>query len=122
MILLAIFTLWQMPHCCTIAVYRFDDYAAAGVPVLPVERETPAARKHIVGYILAFMAATLTLTFVGYTGYSFFAVATVLCLLWLYMAWSGYNAPDERLWAKRLFIFSILTISILSVMMSVDFI
>ena len=67
------------------------------------------------------MAATLTLTFAGYTGYSFFAVATVLCLPWLYMAWSGYDASDEPLWAKRLFIFSILTISILSVMMSVDF-
>ena len=54
----------------------------------------------MVGYILAFMAATLMLTFAGYTGYSFFAVATVLGLSWLYMAWSGYKAPDERLWAR----------------------
>jgi len=75
----------------------------------------------MVGYILAFMAATLMLTFGGYTGYSTFAVATVLGLSWLYMAWSGYKAKDERLWAKKLFIFSILTIFILSVMMSIDF-
>ena len=75
----------------------------------------------MVGYILAFMAATLMLTFAGYTGYSFFAVATVLGLSWLYLAWSGYKAPNERLWAKRLFVFSVLTISILSVMMSIDF-
>jgi len=213
-ILLSIFTLWQMPHCYAIAVYRLEDYTAAGIPVLPVKHSTACAaatciennpsalqdtsplslpslwgglsrppagwkacptrgdispspsplppgerdlrspsldrraqaftspsldgrgkgegglgpklnasccRKHMVGYILAFMAATLTLTLAGYTGYSFFAVATVLCLSWLYLAWSGYKAPDERLWAKRLFIFSILTISILSVMMSVDF-
>jgi heme o synthase len=120
-ILFSIFSLWQMPHCYAIAVLRLDDYTAAAIPVLPVKQGTAAARNHIVGYILPFMAATLMLTFGGYTGYSTFAVATVLGLSWMYMAWSGYKAPDERLWAKRLFIFSILTIFILSVMMSIDF-
>jgi heme o synthase len=121
LLLFSIFTLWQMPHCYAIAVYRLDDYTAAGVPVLPVKQGTAVARRHIVGWILAFMVATLMLTFAGYTGYSTFAVAIVLGLSWLYMAWSGYKASEERLWARKLFIFSILTISILSVMMSLDF-
>ncbi len=120
-ILFLIFSLWQMPHCYAIAVFRLDDYAAADIPVLPVKQGTAAARKHIVGYILAFMAATLMLTFRGYTGYSTCAVATVLGLAWLYLASSGYKASDERLWARKLFIFSLLTIFILSVMMSIDF-
>jgi heme o synthase len=120
-IVLSVFSLWQMPHCYAIAVFRFDDYTAAGIPVLPVRQGTTAAKKHIVGFILAFMAASLMLTFGGYTGYSTFAVATVLGLAWLYMAWSGYKAPDEQLWARKLFIFSILTIFMLSLMMSIDF-
>jgi protoheme IX farnesyltransferase len=120
-ILFSIFSLWQMPHCYAIAVFRFDDYAAAAIPVLPVKEGTAAARRHIVGYIFAFMAATLMLTFGGYTGYSTFAVASVLGLSWLYLAWSGYKASDERLWARKLFIFSIVTIFILSVMISIDF-
>ncbi|MEW6532266.1 MAG: heme o synthase [Thermodesulfobacteriota bacterium] len=120
-ILFSIFSLWQMPHCYAIAVFRLDDYAAAAIPVLPVKQGTGAARKHIVGYIFAFMAATLMLTFGGYTGYSTFVVATVLSLSWLYLAWSGYKASDERLWARKLFVFSIVTILILSVMMSIDF-
>ena len=120
-ILLSIFTLWQMPHCYAIAVYRLEDYTAAGIPVLPIKHGTAAARKHIVGWILGFMAATLMLTCGGYTGYSTFAVAIALGLSWLYMAWSGYKAYDERLWAKKLFIFSILTISVLSAMISIDF-
>jgi protoheme IX farnesyltransferase len=120
-ILLSIFSLWQMAHCYAIAVFRFDDYAIAAIPILPVKQGIAAAKRHIVGYILAFMAATLMLTFGGYSGYSTFAVATVLGLSWLYMAWSGYDASDERLWAKKLFIFSVLTIFILSVMMSIDF-
>jgi protoheme IX farnesyltransferase len=119
-ILLSIFSLWQMPHCYAIAVFRFEDYTAAAIPVLPVKQGTAAAKKHMVGYILAFMAATLMLTVGGYTGYSTFAVATVLGLSWLYLAWSGYKAKDERLWARKLFIFSILTIFILSFMMSID--
>jgi heme o synthase len=120
-ILLAIFSLWQMPHCYAIAVYRLDDYTAAAIPFLPVKRGTDAARKHMVGYILAFMIATLMLTFGGYTGYRTLGVATGLGLSWLYLAWSGYKASDERLWARKLFIFSIGTIIILSVMMSIDF-
>jgi protoheme IX farnesyltransferase len=120
-ILLSIFSLWQMPHCYAIAVFRSDDYTAAAIPVLPVKQGTAATKKHMVGYILAFMAATLMLTFGGYTGYRTLAVATVLGLSWLYMAWSDYKAKGERLWARKLFIFSILTIFILSVMMSIDF-
>jgi protoheme IX farnesyltransferase len=120
-ILLSIFSLWQMPHWYAIAVYRVDDYAAAGIPILPVRQGTAAAKKHMAGFILAFMAATLMLTVGGYTGYRTFAVATVLGLSWLSMAWSGHRASDERLWGKKLFIFSILTIFILSVMMSIDF-
>jgi len=120
MILFSIFSLWQIPHCYAIAVFRFDDYTAAGIPILPVKQGTAAARRHIVGYILAFIAATLMLTVGGYTSYNTFAVATMLGLSWLYMAWSGYEKSEERLWAKKLYIFSILTIFILSVMMSID--
>ena len=111
-----------MPHCYAIAIFRWDDYAAAEIPVLPVKQEMPAVKKHILGYTLAFIAATLMPTFAGYTGFSYLAVAAALGLSWLYLAWSGYPTADERLWAKKLFIFSILTIFTLSVMMSIDFI
>jgi protoheme IX farnesyltransferase len=120
-IVLAVFSLWQMPHCYAIAIFRLDDYAAAGLPVLPVEKGTAAAKNHIVGYILAFTIAALTLTFGGYTGYLTLLVATGLGLFWLYMAWSGYKAADERLWARKVYVFSIVAIFILSVMMATDF-
>ena len=121
LILLSIFILWQMPHCYAIAIFRFQDYTAASIPVLPVKRGIPAAKKHIVGYILAFMAASLMLTFGGYTGYTYLVVVAVLSLSWLYMAWSGYKTSDDRLWAKKMLVFSILNIFVLTVMMSIDF-
>ncbi len=119
-ILLAVFSLWQMPHCYAIAVFRFEDYTAANIPVLPVKQGTAAAKKHMIGYILAFVAATLMLTFGGYPGYSTLTVASLLGLSWLYLAWWGYQAADERLWARKLFVFSILTIFILCAVMSLD--
>jgi heme o synthase len=120
-ILLLIFSLWQMPHCYAIAVFRSAEYAAAAIPVLPVKRGTAATRKHMFGYILAFMFATMMLPFGGYTGYSTLVVATALGLAWLYLAWSGFKASDERVWARRLFIYSVLTIFVLSATISIDF-
>ena len=120
-ILLSIFSLWQIPHSYAVAVFRLKDYKMAAIPVLPVKEGILAAKRHIVGYILAFMVATLMLTFGGYTGYHYLAVAAALGLSWLFMAWSGYRTSDDRLWAKRMFVFSVVSITILSVMMAIDF-
>ncbi len=120
LIILSIFTLWQMPHCYAIAIYRLKDYAAAGIPVLPVHQGMPSTKRHIVAYILAFMAAAVMLTVGGYTGYIYLAVAIVTGFFWLLMAWSGFKTSDDRVWAKKVFVLSILTITVLSVMMATD--
>ena len=122
LILLAIFSLWQMPHSYAIAIYRFKDYQAANIPVLPVVKGISVAKHHITIYILAFMIATLMLSLGGYAGYKYLVVAAVVSLWWLGMALSGYKSTnDDRLWARKLFVFSIVAITALSVMMSVDF-
>jgi protoheme IX farnesyltransferase len=60
----------------------------------------PRTKNHVIGYMLAFVAATLMLTFGGYTGYGYLAVAAAVGFCWLYMAWSGYKTSDDRVWAK----------------------
>ncbi|MDB6144146.1 MAG: protoheme farnesyltransferase, partial [Pseudomonas sp.] len=119
--LLVMFSLWQMPHSYAIAIFRFNDYRAASIPVLPVMRGIVVAKRHILIYILAFLVATLMLTFGGYAGLSYLAVAAGMGMYWLYMAWTGYKAVDDTVWARKLFVFSIFTITALSVMMSLDF-
>ena len=118
--LLVMFSLWQMPHSYAIAIFRFNDYRAASIPVLPVARGVAAAKKQILWYIVAFIVATLMLTFGGYAGLGYLAVAAAMGLYWLYMAWGGNKVADDRLWARKVFAFSIFTITALSVMMSVD--
>jgi protoheme IX farnesyltransferase len=114
------FSLWQMPHSYAIAIFRFNDYSAAKIPVLPVARGVLAAKKQILLYILAFVLATLMLTLGGYAGLGYLAVAAGMGLYWLYMAWGGYKAEDDSKWARKVFGFSILTVMALSLMMSVD--
>ncbi|SEJ32248.1 MULTISPECIES: heme o synthase [unclassified Pseudomonas] len=119
--LLVMFSLWQMPHSYAIAIFRFNDYLAASIPVLPVKRGIRVAKRHILIYILAFLLATLMLTFGGYAGLNYLAVAAAMGMYWLYMAWTGYKAKDDSVWARKLFVFSIFTITALSVAMSLDF-
>ncbi|KLU16880.1 MULTISPECIES: heme o synthase [Xenorhabdus] len=120
LILLLIFSLWQMPHSYAIAIFRFKDYQSANIPVLPVIKGISVAKNHITLYILAFMVATLMLTISGYAGYKYLIVAAAVSIWWLGMALSGYKTSNDRIWARKLFLFSIVAIMSLSVMMSVD--
>ena len=120
LILLLIFSLWQMPHSYAIAIFRLKDYQAAAIPVLPVKRGIALTKSHMFRYILAFALATVMLTFSGHAGLFYFTVATLVSLIWLGMAWKGFQVTDDRVWARQLFIFSIVAISSLSLMMSVD--
>ena len=121
LILLLIFSLWQMPHSYAIAIFRFKDYQAANIPVLPVIKGISVAKTHIFLYILAFMVATLMLAISGYAGYKYLIVGAAVSLWWLGMAISGFKTEnDDRVWARKLFIFSIVAITSLSVMMSID--
>ncbi|EKT53533.1 heme o synthase [Providencia sneebia] len=121
LILLLIFSLWQMPHSYAIAIFRFKDYKAANIPVLPVIKGISVAKTHIFLYILAFMIATLMLAISGYAGYKYLIVAAAVSIWWLGMAISGFKTEnDDRVWARKLFVFSIVAITSLSIMMSVD--
>lgn len=121
LILLLIFSLWQMPHSYAIVIFRFKDYQAANIPVLPVIKGISVTKNHITLYILAFMVATLMLTLSGYAGYKYLNVAAAVSVWWLGMALRGYKATNDSVWARKLFVFSIIAITSLSVMMSVDF-
>lgn len=119
--LLAIFSLWQIPHAHAIALFRRDEYAAAGVPVVSLTRGVPATRRLLVGHIAAFVLVAPLLTVGGYAGYAYFTAAAVAGLAWLALALAGPVSPDAvRAWAGELVFASIAVIFLLSVLMALD--
>ena len=122
LILLVMFSLWQMPHSYAIAIFRFKDYQAAGIPVLPVAQGIDKAKRHIVLYIAVYALVVMLLPISGYTGAAFMAVACITSFWWLLMALRGYRRNiDLTGWARQVFAFSIVNITALSIAMAVDY-
>jgi protoheme IX farnesyltransferase len=117
--LFLILVFWQMPHFYAIAIYRYGDYKAAGVAVLPVIKGRRAAKLQILLYMVGFMAAVSSLTLLGYTGYIYLVLALVVALSWFWRALRGLSAKDDRLWARGVFRHSLLVITLLSVLIAV---
>ena len=80
LILFTMLVLWQMPHFFSIAMWHFDDYVAAEIPVLPVKKGMLRTKIHMVLYIVAFIFTAMLLTLFDYTGYVYLAVTTTLGL------------------------------------------
>lgn len=119
-ILFAIMVLWQMPHFFSIAMYHFEDYAAAAIPVLPVKKGSYQTKKHMVIYIIAFTCATLLLTLFHYTGYVYCVVASILGLSWLVLCLKGFKIANEKTWARKMFLLSLVIITLLSFIIPFD--
>lgn len=121
-ILLLMFCLWQMPHSYAIAIFRFDDYKAANIPVLPVAQGIAKAKHHIVLYIAVYAVVSLMLPLSGYTGVAYLAIAGATSAWWLVMALRGYQKDIDVVgWARQVFGYSILNITVLSITMALDY-
>ncbi len=121
-LLFLILTFWQMPHSYAIAIYRLEDYKIAGIPVLPLKNSIPNAKIHMLVYTILFVITALMLTLMSYTGIIYFVIIAILGLRWLWISIKGFKTTDNRLWARQMFLFSIIIITVLSFMMAIDFI
>jgi protoheme IX farnesyltransferase len=119
-ILFMILVLWQMPHFYAIALYRLHDYAAAKIPVLPVKKSMLTTKIHMLVYIIGFIIASSLLTVFGYTGYAYLIVVLLLGLGWFGFAIKGFKTNNDTLWARKMFTFSLIVITLLCVMLSID--
>lgn len=112
------FGLWQMPHSWAIAIYRFDDYKNAGIPILPVARSIFRTKVECVIYIVLFAAVLNGLYCFGYTNVFFLITFNALTAYWLYLSLIGFKAENDQIWAKRFFLYSVILITLLSVSFS----
>ena len=112
------YALWQMPHSWAIAVYRFDDYKNAGVPILPVARSILRTKIESLIYVVLFTITMNALYVYGYTNWLYLVILNALCFYWFYIGVLGFKAENDQLWAKRFFLFSVILITIVSLCFS----
>lgn len=120
LLLIILLVLWQLPHFYSIAIYRFDDYAAAKIPVMPVKKGFNETREAMLVYIIAFFAAVLAFNFLGYTGKLYLFIGSLLCTAWLALCIKGFRAEDTKKWARKMFFLSLIVLMCLFLIIAID--
>ncbi|RMF42190.1 MAG: hypothetical protein D6755_11760 [Anaerolineae bacterium] len=84
--------LWTPPHFWALAIVRRNDYARAGVPMLPVVRGEAETRWQVFLYTVELVVVTLLFPLLGLGG-ALYAVLAAVLGLWLlgaaYRVWKG---------------------------------
>lgn len=118
MALALVLFLWTPPHFWSLAVAFHDDYAAAGVPMLPVVVGDAKAAKAIFLSTVALVAASLLPAFYG-LGYIYLAGAVIGGSYFILKAWHLVKAPGRKA-AMACFHSSLLQLTLLLVAAIVD--
>jgi len=114
----ALIALWQMPHFYAIALYRLEDYKKAAIPVLPIKQGVLTTKIHMLFYIIAFIGAAFLLAYFADLRPSFLAVSLAVGFAWLVLCLRGlFRCPDELLWARKMFLFSLIVVMSVSLML-----
>jgi heme o synthase len=118
-LLVLIIFLWTPPHFWALALYRSEDYARAGLPMLPVTHGNEYTRLQILLYTFVLFAATLLPYVHGMSGPIYLAGAVVLGARFIALAWQLQRNYSEAL-ARKTFRFSIWHLSLLFAALLLD--
>ena len=119
LVLFAIVFEWTPPHFWALAMRYSDDYASAGVPMLPAVRGDVETRRQILVYSLVLFATTLVLVPLAAMGPVYVLTAVGLGGTFVYKALQLWRRSSPAL-AMRLFKFSILYLALLFAAVAVD--
>ena len=119
LLLVLIIFVWTPPHFWALALYRRDDYAQSGLPMLPVTHGERFTLLNILLYTLILIAATLLPYIYGMSGLVYLIAAVLLGFLFLAYVIALFISYSDAL-AKRTFRFSITYLSLLFAALLID--
>jgi protoheme IX farnesyltransferase len=121
--LFLIIFMWTPPHFWALALFREDDYAKAGVPMLPNVVGPDETRRQILIYTLVLLPLTFLPALLGVSGIFYVTGVALLSAIFLYYAVSVYRfregAAADRA-CKKLFGFSILWLFLVFALIPVE--
>lgn len=117
--LFLIIFLWTPPHFWALALYRVEEYAKAGLPMLPVTHGNAFTRLHIFLYTFILFAACLLPYVIGMSGKLYLVAAVILSIGFCGYGFKLWRAYSEPL-ARATFRFSLIHLSVLFAALLVD--
>jgi heme o synthase len=120
-LLFMIIFFWTPPHFWALALTRTEDYARAGIPMLPVVAGDASTRRQILAHTLILVPLGIAPWVLGYAGMLYGLTAVVTGAIMLMLAWQVFRErrPAERA-SKHLFAFSILYLFLLFAVLLVE--
>ena len=117
--LFLILFVWQMPHFYAIAIFRRDDYIAAGIPVLSAVKSVEHVKKRIAHYVMFLLPLILWFGIVAELSAMYFVLTVVAVLFWQYVGFVNRNETDIQ-WARKMFGTSLVVLLVICTSISVD--
>ena len=116
--------LWTPPHFWALSLYRSDDYARAGVPMLPVVAGAARTKREIFLYsVVLTVIAALAPPLLGFATLAYGIIAAGLGAVFVWLAWQVWQMPEsdtEMRPARRLFAWSMLYLFLLFAILLVE--
>ncbi|MEK6551264.1 MAG: heme o synthase [Pseudomonadota bacterium] len=119
LILFLIIFVWTPPHFWALALYRREEYARVGIPMLPVTHGEKFTRLHILLYTILLFAVTLMPFATRMSGWLYLIGTIPLNAVFLYYAWQLHRRYSDEL-ARRTFRYSIQYLALLFTLLLVD--
>ena len=117
--LFMIIFLWTPPHSWALALFRSEDYANAGVPMLPVVSGEHETKRQMLIYTVLMIASTLAPAALGVSGLFYLATAITLGGIFWVKMWRLWKVEGTEP-AKPLFLYSILYLFLIFLAMIAD--
>ncbi|MFD2264160.1 heme o synthase [Lacibacterium aquatile] len=117
--LFAIIFMWTPPHFWALGLYRSDDYARAGVPMMPVVAGARETKRQMLLYTLLLLPVSAVPVLMGDLGAVYGATAVALGLGFVVHAIAVLREEGTK-WARKMFGFSLLHLALLFLSMVVD--
>ncbi|CAM5781766.1 MULTISPECIES: heme o synthase [Brevibacillus] len=113
-LLFLILFLWQPPHFLALAMLKTEEYRAGGIPMLPVVKGFAETKRQMFIWGAVLIPASLLLFFYSSVGYLYLGVMAVMGIIYLVLLFKGFQLKeeDELPWARKLFGYSILYLTV----------
>jgi protoheme IX farnesyltransferase len=118
-ILFLIIFLWTPPHFWALSLKTKEEYAKAGIPMMPITHGNKSTKKQMLFYSLLLLLVTDSLYFIGYSSVIFLIASTMLSSYFVYLCYRLYKDSEDKI-AMKVFYYSIFYLFAIFMLLIID--